>query len=343
MLRTAICDLFGIEYPVIQGGMAHVATAELVSAVSEAGGLGIIGAGYYDPDWLRQQIARTRERTGKPFGVNLPLTSPHADDVIGVIIKERVQIVTTGVGDPGGFMPAFRALGMKVMPVVGAVSLACRLEDAGASALVAEGAESGGHIGDTATMPLVPQVVDAVGVPVVAAGGIADGRGLAAALALGAQGIQMGTRFVCSEECIAHADFKQKVLEAHDRSTVVTGRSTGLPLRSLKNSLAMQYLALEEDGATADVLNEFGRGRMRQGLVDGDIDEGALLAGQVSGMIHEIKPVRAIIEEIMAEAEKVISRLGVFRKGGQRVCIRQDRPRLPRTGGSGSGHGARPV
>ena len=315
MLRTAICDLFGIEYPIIQGGMAHIGTAELVSAVSEAGGLGIIGAGYYPPDWLRQQIALTRERTGKPFGVSLPLTSPHADDVIGVIIEEQVQIVTTGVGDPDRFMPAFSALGVSVMPVVGAVSLARRLEAAGVRALVAEGAESGGHIGDTTTMPLVPQVVDAVSVPVVAAGGIADGRGLAAALALGAQGIQMGTRFVCSEECIAHADYKQKILEAHDRSTVVTGRSTGLPVRSLKNSLTVQYLALEEGGATPEVLNEFGQGRMHQGLVDGDVDEGSLLAGQISGMIHEIKPVRVIIEEIVAEAQEVISRLGLFQGG----------------------------
>jgi enoyl-[acyl-carrier protein] reductase II len=316
VLRTAICDLFGIEYPIIQGGMAHVGTAELVSAVSEAGGLGIIGAGYYQPDWLRQQIALTRERTGKPFGVNLPLTSPYADDVIGVIIEEQVQIVTTGVGDPGNFMAAFSALGVSVMPVVGSVSLARRLEAAGVSALVAEGAESGGHIGDTTTMPLVPQVVDAVGVPVVAAGGIADGRGLAAALALGAQGIQMGTRFVCSEECIAHADYKQKILEAHDRSTVVTGRSTGLPVRSLKNSLTVQYLALEEGGATPEVLGELGQGRMHQGLVDGDVDEGSLLAGQISGIIHEIKPVKVIIEEVMAGAEEVISRLGMLQRGG---------------------------
>lgn len=319
MLHTAICDLFGIQHPVIQGGMAHVGTAELASAVSEAGGLGVIGAGYYPPDWLRQQIARTRERTGRAFGVNVPLTSPHAADIVGVIIEEQVPIVTTGVGDPSDYVPAFQALGIKMVPVVGGVSLARRLEGIGANAVVAEGSESGGHIGETSTLPLVPQVMDAVGIPVVAAGGIADGRGLAAALSLGAQGVQMGTRFVCSEECIAHPAYKQRLLEAHDRSTVVTGRSTGLPLRALKNGLTAQYQALEQAGAAAEVLNELGQGRMHLGLIDGDTDEGSLLAGQVSGMIREIKPVRVIIEEIIAEAENAITLLERLRKGGQSV------------------------
>ncbi len=317
MLRTAICDLFGIEHPIIQGGMAHLGTAELVSAVSNAGGLGIIGAGYYDADWVREQIMITRAMTDRPFGVNLPLTSPHAAAVINVILEDEVKIVTTGVGDPLERIPAFKEAGITIMPVVGSVSRARKLQEAGVDAIGAEGTESGGHVGETTTMALVPQVVDAVSVPVVAAGGIADGRGVAAALALGALGAQLGTRFVCSEECVAHPDYKQKILEAHDRSTVVTGQSTGLPLRSLKNSLTEQYLALEEAGVGAEELNELGRGRMHLGLIDGDTDEGSLLSGQIAGLIGEIKPVKVIIEELVAEAEAVIVGLNRFRTGDQ--------------------------
>ena len=224
MLKTAICDLFGIKYPIIQGGMAHVATAELVSAVSNAGGLGIIGAGAAEADWVREQIHRTRQQTDKPFGVNVLLISPHANRVIDVILEEKVAVVTTGAGNPGPYIAKFKEVGIKAMPVVASVSLARRLERAGADAFVAEGMESGGEIGQITTMALVPQVVDRVKVPVVAAGGIADGRGLVAALALGAQGIQMGTRFVASDECIAHPAYKQAVLNASDRSTVVSGR-----------------------------------------------------------------------------------------------------------------------
>ena len=315
MLKTAICDLFGIEHPVIQGGMAHLGTAELVSAVSNAGGRGIIGAGYYDADWVREQIMITRALTDRPFGVNLPLTSPHAAAIIGVILEDEVTIITTGVGDPLDRIPEFKQAGIKVMPVIGSVARARGLEEAGVDAIGADGTESGGHVGDTTTMALVPQVVDGVTVPVVAAGGIADGRGVAAALALGALGAQLGTRFVCSEECIAHLDYKQKILEAHDRSTVVTGRSTGLPLRSLKNSLTEQYLALEEAGVGAEELNELGRGRMHLGLIDGDTDEGSLLSGQIAGMIGKIMPVQAIIEELVAEAEAVIVGLNRFRSG----------------------------
>lgn len=316
MLKTAICDLIGIEHPVIQGGMAHLGTAELVSAVSNAGGLGIIGAGYYQPDWVRQQIHLTRELTDRPFGINLPLTSPYTDEVIAIILQEKVSVVTTGVGDATAFVPALRELGMKVMPVVAGVRPAQRLEEAGVDAIVAEGMESGGHIGETTTMALVPQVVDSVSIPVIAAGGIADGRGLAAALALGAQGVQIGTRFACSEESIAHPGYKQKVLDAHDRSTVITGRTTSLPLRSLKNSLTEQFLALEESGVSSEELSMFGEGRMHLGLIDGDVDDGSLLAGQIAGMIHEIKPVRIIIEEMMAEAEAVIARLRSLQTGG---------------------------
>lgn len=316
MLRTAVCDLLGIEHPIIQGGMAHVGTAELVSAVSEAGGLGIIGAGYYQPEWVAQQIRLTRERTSRPFGVNIPLTSPHAAQVIRVVLEAKVPVVTTGVGDPTPHLPEFKAAGIKVMPVVGGVALARRLEEAGVDAIVAEGAESGGHIGETTTLALVPQVVDAVRLPVIAAGGIADGRGLAAALALGAQGVQVGTRFVCSQECIAHPAYKQRIIQAHDRSTVVTGRSTGLPLRSLKNSLTEQYLALEQAGASSEELNLFGQGRMHLGLIEGDTEDGSLLAGQIAGMIRDIRPVRAIIDEMLSGAEAVINRLQELQTGG---------------------------
>ena len=315
MLKTAICDLFGIEHPIIQGGMAHVGTAELVSAVCNAGALGIIGAGYYHPDWVRQQIHLTRERTDRPFGINLPLTSPYADEVIALILEEGVALVTTGVGDPAAFVPAFKEMGMKVMPVVAGVRPARRLEAAGVDAVVAEGMESGGHVGETTTMALVPQVVDSVSIPVVAAGGIADGRGMAAALALGAQGVQVGTRFACSEESVAHPDYKRKVIEAHDRSTVITGRTTGLPLRSLKNSLTEQFLALEEAGTSPEELGMFGEGRMHLGLIDGDVNDGSLLAGQIAGMIREIKTVKAIIDEMVAEAEAVIARLHGLRAG----------------------------
>ena len=312
MLKTAICDLFGIEHPIIQGGMAHVGTAELVSAVSNAGGLGIIGAGFYQPDWVREQIRLTRQQTDKPFGINIQLASPFAEPVIEVVLEEKVAIVATGAGNPEPYLPRFKQAGMKVMPVVAGVALAQRLERAGVDAIVAEGMESGGHVGETTTMALVPQVVDSVQIPVVAAGGIADGRGLAAALALGAQGAQMGTRFVCSTECVAHPSYKQKVLEAHDRSTVVTRQTIGRPLRTLQNSLTEQVRALEEAGISREELEEFDRGRMLLGLVEGDIDEGSLLAGQIAGLIKEIKPVRVIIEEIVAEAETIITSLTTF-------------------------------
>jgi len=312
LLKTAICDLFGIEHPIIQGGMAHLGTAELVSAVSNAGGLGIIGAGYYQPGWVRQQIQLTKQQTSKPFGVNIPLTSPFTEQVIEVVLEEKVAVITTGAGNPETYIPRFKQAGIKVIPVVASVALAKRLERAGVDVIVAEGTESGGHIGETTTMVLVPQVVDSIQIPVVAAGGIGDGRGLAAALALGAQGIQMGTRFVCSDECIAHPSYKQKIREADDSSTVVTGETTGLPLRSLQNQLTDQFLALEKAGASKEELELFDRGRMYLGLIEGDIEEGSLLAGQIAGLIKEIKPVRVIIEEIVAEAETIITGLKNF-------------------------------
>ena len=314
MLKTAICDLFGIKHPIIQGGMAHVGTAELVSAVSNAGGLGIIGAGYYQPDWVRQQIRLTKQQTSQPFGVNIQLTSIYAEQVVEVVLQEKVAIVATGAGNPETYISGFKGAGIKVIPVVADVDSAKRLEQAGADAIVAEGTESGGHVGEITTMALVPQVVDSVRIPVVAAGGIADGRGLAAALALGAQAAQIGTRFVCSSECIAHPRCKQKFLEAGDCSTVVTRQTIGYPLRTLKNSLTEQVKALEEAGMSREELELFDRGRMYLGLIEGDIEDGSLLVGQIAGLIKEIKPVQVIIEEIVAEAEVIITSLKNFHK-----------------------------
>jgi len=311
-----LCNLLDIKYPIIQGGMAWLGTFELVSAVSNAGGLGIIGSGDAPPDWLGDQIRATKEKTDRPFGVNIMLMSPFVKDALQLILDEGVKIVTFGGGNPGTYIPALKEAGVKVMPVVSSVALARRLERFGIDAVIAEGMESGGHVGDTATMALVPQVVQNVKVPVIAAGGIADGHGLAAALALGAQGVQMGTRFVCSEECIAHPSFKERILQAQDRATVVTGESTGHPVRCLENRLTREFSAREKAGASAEELEEFGRGKLSLGIIQGNIEEGSLMAGQIAGLIRDIKPAKAIIEDIMAEAEKVIDTLGKFKSKG---------------------------
>ncbi len=307
MLRTPLCDLLGIKHPIIQGGMAWVATAELASAVSEAGGLGIIGAGSAPPDYVRDQICKVRERTDKPFGVNVPLFSPYASEVVKLCIEEKVPVVTTGGGNPGPFIGPLKEAGIIVIPVVASVALAKRLEKMGADALVAEGMESGGHIGDVATMPLVPQVVDAVKIPVIAAGGIADGRGLAAALALGAVGIQMGTRFICTEECIAHPVYKEQIVKAHDRATVVTGQSIGHPVRALKNPLTYRFQELEKRGASEEEIIAFGTGALRKAVLEGDWENGSFMAGQSCGLIHDIVPVKVLIERIVAEAEEILT------------------------------------
>ena len=312
MLKTPICDLFGIKYPIIQGGMAHLGTAELVSAVSNAGGLGIIGTADYKPDWVKQQIRLTRQRTSKPFGVNIVVVSPFIEQVVEVVLEEGVAIVTTGAGNPGVYMPKFKQAGTKVVPVVASVAHAKRLERAGAAVIVAEGTESGGGIGETTTMALVPQVAESVQIPVVAAGGIGDGRGLAAALALGAQGVQIGTRFICSTECIAHPKYKERLLEASDRATVVIGRTMGRPMRCLQNRLTQQFLEMEKAGMSPEELDSFGHGRMYMGAIEGDVDEGTLPSGQIAGLIKEIKPVKAIIDEIVTEAEAIIAGLKNF-------------------------------
>jgi len=309
MLKTVICELFGIQYPIILGGMAYLGTAELVSAVSNAGGLGIIGAGNSEPEWVRQQIRLTRQLTDKPFGVNIMLMSPFAAQVVDVVLEEKVAMVSTGAGNPVPYMPRFKEAGIKVMPVLASVFLAKRVEQNGADAVVAEGMESGGHIGEVTTMALVPQVVDGVQIPVVAAGGIGDGRGLVAALALGAQGVQVGTRFVCSEECIAHPAYKEKILQAQERSTVVSGQTTGHPLRCLQNRLTRQFQEMERAGASKEELESFGINRYYQGVIEGNLDDGTLIAGQIAGLIKEIKPVKVIIDEMVAEAEALIAGL----------------------------------
>ena len=309
MIKTDICDLLRIEYPILQGGMAWLGTAELAAAVSEAGGLGLIGAGHMPPDIFRNEIYKLKERTNKPFGCNIMLMSPFVKEVMEVVVEERVPVITTGAGNPGVYIPALKEIGTKVIPVVASVLLAKRLLRGGIDAIIAEGTESGGHVGDITTMALIPQVVDAVDVPVIAAGGIADGRGMAAAFALGAQAVQMGTRFVLSEECIAHENYKNAVLKAKDRATVMTGLTTGHPVRIIDNSLAHKYKNLEFSGGSKEELEALGAGTLRLAAIDGDVKEGSVMIGQISGMLTDIKPCATIINDIMTETETVIKNL----------------------------------
>lgn len=307
--ENAICKMLGLKYPIFQGGMAWLGTAELASAVSEAGGLGIIGAGHMPPDVLRAEIQKVKKATKKPFGVNIMLMSPFVKEVMQLMLDERVPVVTTGAGNPGEYIPSLKEIGTKVIPVVASVALAKRLVRTGVDAVIAEGMESGGHIGELTTMALVPQVVDAVDVPVIAAGGIGDSRGVCAAFALGAQAVQMGTRFVMSEECIAHENYKNLVLKARDRSTVITGRTTGHPARVLQNKLTRIYLEKEAAGASAEELEKLGLGTLRMAAREGDVEMGSVMIGQISGMMNDIKPVRVILEDLVkgvaAAAENV--------------------------------------
>ncbi len=301
--------LLGIDYPVIQGGMAWVAEAELAAAVSNAGGLGIIAAGNMPPEELERQLRRVRELTDRPFGLNIMLMSPTADDALELAAQYRVPVVTTGAGSPGKVIERLKPLGTKVLPVVASVAHAKKVERQGADAVIAEGMESGGHIGELTTLALVPQVVDAVSVPVVAAGGIADGRGMAAALALGAKGVQMGTRFVCSLECRAHENYKRAIVEAGDRGTTVTGQSTGHPVRCLKNKLTNKFKELESRCAPPEEIEALGVGRLRAAVVEGDVEWGSVMAGQISGLIRDVRSVREIVEGICEEAFEVLRRL----------------------------------
>lgn len=306
MLRTPLCDLLGIEHPVFQGAMAHLATGELAAAVSATGALGIIGSGNAPADWVKRQIDLVRVTTDRPFGVNVMLASPYAAEVVDLVVSERVPIVTTGAGNPGHYMEKLKAAGCRVIPVVGAVALAKRLVHAGADAIVAEGMESGGHVGEATTMALVPQVVDAVGVPVIAAGGIADGRGVAAAFCLGAQGVQVGTRFVVARECIAHANYKAAVIGAGDRDTMVTGRATGHPVRCLRNRLAREFAKLEERGAAAEEYEQLGVGRYAAAALGGDVQQGSVLLGQIAGLIRQEASAAEIVADLLAGAEKIL-------------------------------------
>lgn len=304
MIKTRICELIGIEYPIFQGGMAWVATGELVAAVSEGGGLGIIGSGQASADWLRQEIRKVKANTKKPYGVNIMLMSPFLEEVMEVIFEERVPVITTGAGNPGKYVPKLKEIGTKVIPVVASVALARRLEKVGVDALIAEGMESGGHIGEIGTLPLVPQVVDVVNIPVIAAGGIVDGRGLLAALALGAEGVQMGTRFMCAEECTIPPHIKEKIIKAKDRATVITGQSTGHPVRCLDNRFTREFARYEREGKSPEEINKLGAGRLRLAFVDGDDENGSVMAGQVAGAVKRVEPAAQIIQDIMKSAER---------------------------------------
>jgi enoyl-[acyl-carrier protein] reductase II len=309
MIRTKICDILDIKYPILQGGMAWVATAELAAAVSNAGGLGIIGAGNAPAQVVREQIHKAKRETSKPFGVNVYYMSPFVDEVIDVIIEERVPVITTGAGNPGKHIDRLKSVGTKVIPVIPSVALAKRLERLGVDALIAEGMEGGGHIGELTTMAMLPQIVDAVNIPVIAAGGVADGRGFAAVLALGAQGVQMGTAFVCAEECIVHTNYKQAIIKAGDRDTVVTGRSTGHPVRVLKNKLSRQFEEMEKSGAIPGEIEKLGVGRLRTAVMDGDVELGSVMSGQIAGMITSVRPAKDIIVDVVEGAVKVLQKL----------------------------------
>ena len=308
-MKTRITELLGCEYPIIQGGMAWVAEHKLASAVSNAGGIGLIAGGNAPIDYLREQIRLCKEKTNKPFGVNIMLMSDNADDLAQLVIDENVSVVTTGAGNPGKYISAWKEAGVKVIPVVPSVALAKRMERAGADAVVAEGTESGGHIGENTTMCLVPQVVDAVSIPVIAAGGIADGRGMAASFMLGAEGVQIGTRFLASEECQIHQTFKDLVIKAKDTDNIVTGRYTGHPCRNIKTKFAKQLANGEKDGSLSpEEFEKLTVGALKRAVVDGDVESGSFLCGAIAGMVNEIKPCDAIVKEIMEQAEKLLNK-----------------------------------
>lgn len=307
-MKTRITELLGIQYPIIQGGMAWVAEHNLAAAVSEAGGFGLIGGANAPAEVVRDEIRKTRELTDKPFGVNVMLLSPHAEEVAKVVVEEGVKVVTTGAGNPEKFMAMWKEAGIKVIPVVASVAHAKRMEKYGADAIVAEGMESGGHIGEQTTMTLVPQVVDSVSIPVIAAGGIGDGRGIAAAFMLGAEAVQMGTRFVVAEESIVHSNYKERIIKAKDIDSAVTGRSHGHPVRSLRNQMTREYIRLEAEGKSFEELEYITLGALRNAVQDGDIVHGTIMAGQIAGMISKQQTCKEMIEELMAETKALLGR-----------------------------------
>ena len=306
MKNFKLCEILGIEYPIIQGGMAWVANSSLAAAVSNGGGLGIIAGANAPIDYLRDEIRKTKKLTGKPFGVNIMLLSDNAEELAHMVCEEGVKVVTTGAGNPGKYIEMWKANGIKVIPVVASVALARRMERAGADAAIAEGCEAGGHIGELTTMALVPQVVDALNIPVIAAGGIGDGRGVAAALALGAEGVQVGTRFLVAEECTIHQNYKDRVIKANDIDTVVTGRVTGHPIRVIKNKLSRAFISLEKQGGLKEEFEKLGSGALAKAVIEGEADYGSLMAGQIAGLVKKEQPAKEIIEEMFEEAEKCI-------------------------------------
>lgn len=311
-MQTEINNLLEIEYPIIQGGMAWVAEHHLAAAVSEAGGFGLIGAANAPADWVREQIRKTKELTDRPFGVNVMLMSPYADEVARVIAEEGVKAVTTGAGNPEKYVELWKERNIKVIPVVASVALAKRMERCGADAVVAEGCESGGHIGESTTMTLVPQVVDAVDIPVIAAGGIGDGRGIAAAFMLGAKGVQMGTRFVVTKECQVHPAYKERIIRAKDIDTRVTGRSTGHPIRALRNDMTKAYLQKEQEGASTEELELLASGALRRAVQEGDIHNGSLMSGQIAGLIKEEVSCKQLIETLVSQTKEALNRSRMY-------------------------------
>ena len=305
-MKTRVTELLNIEYPVIQGGMSWVAEYHLASAVSEAGGLGLIAAGGAPVEWIREQIRECKKLTNKPFGVNIMLMHPQADEIAKVMVEEGVQVVTTGAGNPAKYMAMWKEAGIKVIPVVASVAMAKLMERMGADAIVAEGTEAGGHIGELTTMVLVPQVVDTVKIPVIAAGGVADGRGMAATFMLGAEGVQMGTHFVATKEANVHQNYKDSILKAKDIDTKVTGRSTGHPVRCLRNNMTKEYLKKEAEGATLEELELLSLGGLRKAVVEGDIVNGSLMAGQSAGLVKEELTCKELIEKVVTEAQALL-------------------------------------
>lgn len=307
-MKTRITELLQIENPIIQGGMAWVAEHNLAAAVSAAGGLGIIGAANAPASWVRDEIRKARELTDKPIGVNVMLLSPYADEVAQVLAEEKVPVITTGAGNPGKYMEMWKAAGSKVIPVVASVALARMMERGGADAVIAEGTESGGHIGASTTMTLVPQVVDAVKVPVIAAGGIGDGRGMAAAFMLGAEAVQLGTRFVVATESICHPNYKERIIKAKDIDSAVTGRSHGHPIRQLRNQMTKEYIQKEQEGVPFEELELLAVGSLRNAVVDGDVKHGTVMAGQIAGLVKKEQPCKEIVEELMEEATALMQK-----------------------------------
>lgn len=305
-MKTRITELLGIEYPIFQGGMAWVSEANLAAAVSNAGGIGLIAGGSAPAGKIREEIRMAKEMTDKPFGVNIMLMSPYVDEIAQMVIEEKVAVVTTGAGNPGKYIPAWQAASIRVVPVVPSVALARRMERAGADAVIAEGCESGGHIGELTTMALVPQVVDAVSIPVLAAGGIADGRGVAAAFLLGADGVQVGTRFLASDECQVHQRYKNFVVKAKDTDSAVTGRNAGRPVRQVKNKFTRRVLELERQYADPEEFEELTVGSLKKAVVDGNLAEGSFMAGQIAGMIEDVRPVKDIVEGMFSQAQTLL-------------------------------------